>query len=351
MEAGSVETLRTEGFSSGGSGDELYLGDAIRFFLDAKRAGGRSPRTLDEYRKKLDLFQRWAAAHCLGEGEVDLPVGLIGADEVEAYAVHMRRRGLSDSSRKNHLAVLGSMFDVLRRRRGVPDPTEELDEWRFHEKAPRRSYLTEREAGMLLTTIEHAAGEAKEAAGGRERRGGRPPAVLSALARRDHAAFSVMLYAGLRIEEAAALRVEDLHFTRGAEAVRVARGKGNKERLVPMHARLRRSLKGYLAERAVLARGASSHAEPPDLFLNERGSRVSENTLRRRFYGWVRRSRLAKTGLTPHDLRRTFATWFLRKNRGRLVELADLLGQSDLSQIKKYALSDEELARTGVGRL
>ncbi len=41
---------------------ELYLGDAIHFFLSAKRAGGRSERTIDEYRKKLDLFQRWMAS-------------------------------------------------------------------------------------------------------------------------------------------------------------------------------------------------------------------------------------------------------------------------------------------------
>jgi len=42
--------------------DDFHLGDAIRFFLDAKRAGGRSERTTSEYRKKLDLFQRWAGA-------------------------------------------------------------------------------------------------------------------------------------------------------------------------------------------------------------------------------------------------------------------------------------------------
>ncbi len=38
--------------------DGLYVGDTIRFFLDAKWAGGRSERTIPEYRKKLDLFQR-----------------------------------------------------------------------------------------------------------------------------------------------------------------------------------------------------------------------------------------------------------------------------------------------------
>lgn len=51
----------------------LYVGDAIRFFLDAKRAGGRSERIHCKYRKKLDLFQQWAAAHVEGEGAVDAP--------------------------------------------------------------------------------------------------------------------------------------------------------------------------------------------------------------------------------------------------------------------------------------
>lgn len=53
--------------------DGLHLGDAMRFFLDAKRAGGRSDRTLTEYRKKLDLFQRWAAVRLEGEGAGDAP--------------------------------------------------------------------------------------------------------------------------------------------------------------------------------------------------------------------------------------------------------------------------------------
>jgi site-specific recombinase XerD len=56
-----------------------------------------------------------------------------------------------------------------------------------------------------------------------------------------------MIYAGLRIEETTALTLEDLSFTRGEEEVRVARGKGNKERVVPMSPKLKRSLKRYLA--------------------------------------------------------------------------------------------------------
>src|SRR5687767_8106736 len=111
-----------------------------------------------------------------------------------------------------------------------------------------------------------------------------------------------MIYAGLRIEETTALKVEDLSFTRGEEEVRVGTGKGNKERVVPMSWKLRRSLKRYLKARDELV-----PARPlPHLFLSEEGERVTENTLRRRLYGWVRKSSIKKQDVKPHDLRRTF---------------------------------------------
>jgi hypothetical protein len=56
--------------------EELYLGDAIHFFLSAKRAGGRSQRTIDDYTKKLELFQRWVASRYgneRGTEELDAP--------------------------------------------------------------------------------------------------------------------------------------------------------------------------------------------------------------------------------------------------------------------------------------
>lgn len=334
--------------------DGLYLGDAIRFFLDAKRAGGRSERTISEYRKKLDLFQRWAAERLEGAEAVDVPVSWVGPDEVEAYVVHTRERGLSDSSIKNHLSVIRSFFDTLSRRLDLPDPTRRLDEVRFHQKAPKRAFLTRREADVLLGEIEkRASGGADEVvqndgAGGvravHRRR------VAQAIAARDHAAFSTMIYAGLRIEEATALTVDDLSFARGVEEVRVAKGKGNKERLVPMGPRLRRSLRRYLRTRDVLV-PTDEESPLPYLFITEKGSRITEGTLRRRLYGWVRESRLKKADIKPHDLRRTFGTWYLQENPGQLVELAELMGHSNLSQVRKYALSDAERARAGVAKL
>ncbi len=171
-----------------------------------------------------------------------------------------------------------------------------------------------------------------------------------ALAARDHAAIYAMVYAGLRIEEAAALTVDDLAFARGAWEVRVAKGKGNKERIVPMGPRLRRSLRRYLKARDALVL-ANTGSPLPHLFLTEKGSHITEGTLRRRLYSWVREARLKKADAKPHDLRRTFGTWYLQENPGQLIELAELMGHSNLSQVRKYALSDAERARAGVSKL
>ena len=360
---GAVVVARMENARASGTpgrGDEdfadgLFVGDAIRFFLDAKRAGGRSPRTLLEYRKKLDLFQRWVAGRLEGEGAVDAPLSWVDPDEVEGYVVHMRGRGLSDASTKNHLSVVRSFFDTLGKRLDLPDPTRRLDEVRFHQKAPKRNFLTRREADVLLGAIERVASgqpvdAAEDRAAGDGARTARRREVKKALAARDHAAFSCMIYAGLRIEEATALMPGGLSFVRDAEEVRVAKGKGNKERLVPMGPRLKRSLRRYLRQRGALYGGEEETDHPlSHLFTTEKGRRVTEGTLRRRLYGWVRESRLKKADIKPHDLRRTFGTWYLQENPSQLIELADLMGHSDLSQVRKYALSDADGRGRGSG--
>jgi site-specific recombinase XerD len=329
----------------------LHLGDAIHFFLSAKRAGGRSERTLDDYRKKLELFQRWIAARVGGEDAVDAPYIETGADEIEAYVVFLRdERRMSDSSRKNHLAVLRSFFQTVSKRMKLADPTSDLDEVRFHSAAPKRSYLTKREAEILLSTIENQATNGSNVEDGSESvKEARHRTLAAVLSARDHAAFCVMIYAGLRIEETTSLTIEDLSFVRGGEEVRVARGKGNKERVVPMAPKLGRSLKKYLKLRESLV--SPGEAPPTHLFLNDKGVRVTENTLRRRLYSWVRKSGISKQGIKPHDLRRTFGTWFLQANPGHVRELAELMGHSDLSQVMKYALSDEKRARAGIAKL
>ena len=60
---------------------------------------------------------------------------------------------------------------------------------------------------------------------------------------------------------------------------------------------------------------------------------------------------MRKEDLTPYDLRRTFATWYLAENPEGLRDLAELLGHSDLTQVMEYALADEKRAQSPVRRI
>jgi site-specific recombinase XerD len=60
--------------------EPLYLGDAIEFFLRSKRSGGRSEKTVNDYHKKLELFQRWVS-----RDDYDVPLEQADADAIEAY--------------------------------------------------------------------------------------------------------------------------------------------------------------------------------------------------------------------------------------------------------------------------
>ncbi len=104
-------------------------------------------------------------------------------------------------------------------------------------------------------------------------------------------------------------------------------------------------------KRLVSALGPEASSPDAPLFRNDRGGRITESSVRRRLYRYVRESRLRKEDLTPHDLRRTFATWYLSENPEGLRDLAELLGHSDLTQVMKYALSDEKRARAGVRKI
>ncbi|CAN5751476.1 tyrosine recombinase XerC [soil metagenome] len=306
----------------------LYLGEAVSFFLNSKRASGRSEKTLLDYRRKLEAFQKWIAsgyptAH-------DVPLAEVDVDRLEAYLIHLKERGLADSSRKSHLFVLRSFFGSVSRRLGVPDPCAKLDEVRFHSPTPHRTFLSRREADLLLSSMD------KE----------------DPLGARDQAMFSVMIYAGLRIEEVTLLDIPDVVFEKGREEVRVRHGKGNRERRIPMGAKLRRIVRRHLRLRR---RDAAGRRLPFDergpLFTNRDGGRLTTNTVWRTLHEYVRKSGLGKADITPHDLRRTFGTWFLQANPDKPRELAYLMGHSDLSQVMKYALSDEERARAGVAKL
>ncbi len=162
------------------------------------------------------------------------------------------------------------------------------------------------------------------------------------------AALVELLYAsGARIGEVASLDVDRIDFS--DKSVRLF-GKGSKERIVPLYPAALRALDAYLAHaRPVLLanhKGGLTAEEAADaqraLFINARGARMSERSLRARFEKLLARAGLAGMA-TPHTMRHTFATEVL-DGGADLRSVQEMLGHASLSTTQIYThLTPERL--------
>jgi site-specific recombinase XerD len=154
------------------------------------------------------------------------------------------------------------------------------------------------------------------------------------LARRNYAVVQLLLQAGLRVSEAAALRIEDLEIRERQGKVRIC-GKGNKERYVPLNTTARRALQTYLDERE------ETGTQDP-VFLSDTGAPLSVRSIQSLISELARRARITRIAVSAHTLRHTFALGYLKQNPGKLIELATLLGHESLDTTAIYALPSEE---------
>jgi site-specific recombinase XerD len=161
-----------------------------------------------------------------------------------------------------------------------------------------------------------------------------PTEIQGLLARRNYAVVQLLLQAGLRVSEAAALCREDLEIRERQGKVHV-QGKGNKERYVPLNATARRALQAYLDERE------EAGTQDP-VFLSDTGTALSVRSIQSLISELARRARITRIAVSAHTLRHTFALGYLKQNPGKLVELATLLGHESLDTTAIYALPSEE---------
>lgn len=141
---------------------------------------------------------------------------------------------------------------------------------------------------------------------------------------RDCAILELFYSSGLRVGELAALDVGHLDLREGLVRVR---GKGDKERIVPVGRRARQALGRHLAER-----GVPDRDQP--LFLNYRGGRLSPRSIERNLKKWLLRAGILKDA-SPHALRHSFATHLL-DGGADLRAIQELLGHASLSTTQKY---------------
>jgi site-specific recombinase XerD len=263
--------------------------EAIDRFLEH---GGLADSSRRAYRVDLTAFAEWLAARRLQLDDVDARV-------LADYVADLGRgRGrLAPSSIARRLSAIRSCIRFALGRERVPQVALGVRRPRRLPDAPR-------------------VGEIEEIVGGAN--------GDSALELRNAALLELLYSCGLRSAEAVSLDLADVEFDR--EAVHV-RGKGGKERVVPLGEEAALRLGRYLGEaRPTLARGAEDA-----IFLSARGRRLDTSTVRRLLRH-------------PHRLRHAFATHLL-EGGADLRTIQELLGHASLSTTQIYSHVDAKRLR------
>jgi integrase/recombinase XerC len=153
---------------------------------------------------------------------------------------------------------------------------------------------------------------------------------------RDKAILELLYSTGVRVSELTGLNAEDFDVSRSLIRVR---GKGKKERIVPVGEKALASLRAYVEKKSQISSG---QAFPEPVFINRFGKRLTDRSVRRILDRYVVASGLMKK-LGPHSLRHSFATHLMEAGAD-LRSVQELLGHENLSTTQKYTT-------LGMGRL
>jgi len=148
---------------------------------------------------------------------------------------------------------------------------------------------------------------------------------------RNLAMLELFYSSGLRLSELAGLNVMDLDFN---QALVKVRGKGRKERIVPIGGPARKALQEYLAKTSEARKKADADVFKNPLFLNARGARITGRSIARIVDEATKKSGIGRK-ISPHSLRHTFATHLLNAGAD-LRSIQELLGHESLSTTQKY---------------
>jgi integrase/recombinase XerD len=240
----------------------------------------------------------------------------VGRGEIQAHLAELVRLGLSPRSQARALSAIRSLHKLLFAERITPgDASDELDAPRPGRRLPE--LLSHDEVDRLLAG----------------------PDPRTSAGTRDRAMLELLYATGLRVSELVSLQLNDVNLE---TRVLVARGKGNKERLVPIGAPAADAVKAYLRS----ARERLLHARrSKDLFVTPRGGRMTRQGFAK-LLGRYARGAGIKRRISPHKLRHSFATHLL-EGGADLRAVQAMLGHADVATTQIYTHVD----RTHVKRL
>lgn len=285
------------------------------FLLHLEKERDVSPHTLRAYAHDLDRFVAYLAAQTGIDGFT-----WDGVDRLlmRGYLGHLTRQGLSKRSIARALSALRTFYRFLQREELVEaNPARAVGAPRLEKYLP--GYLDRAQVDLLFQAAEARAWE------------GNFPDV------RNLAILELFYSTGMRLSELRGVNTVDLDLV--TQQVKV-RGKGRKERIIPVGDHAVRALRNYGAKRDELLRQVGRGADRGALFLSRTGRRMAARTIQNvvtRFLDQVDED----AGLSTHSLRHTFATHLL-DNGADLRAVQELLGHASISTTQIYTHTSVE---------
>ena len=269
-----------------------------QFFVYLEAGRGASPHTIRNYGADLREFFTFLDGKKLTEVDPLL---------IRSFLAHLKSRGHSKSTLSRKLASLRSFFKYLARENHLStNPFLGISTPKREKKLPQFLDVTE-----VTTLLEAPTGKNWEA-------------------KRDRAILETLYSSGLRVSELVGMNHGDADLLTSLLRIR---GKGKKERIVPMGEKAIQAVRIYLESLPAHLRKKQDGLQT-QLFLNRSGGRLTDRSVRRLIVKYARRVSL-KSGISPHTLRHTFATHLLDRGAD-LRSVQELLGHANLSTTQIY---------------
>jgi integrase/recombinase XerC len=268
--------------------------DSFLRYLDLQR--GASVHTLRAYRKDLEEFSLYAKKR---PEEIEMI-------DVRGFVARQLKNGLNKTSAARRLASVRSFLKYLYREGYIKaNPARLVSTPKVQKPLPK--FLTVDDTFSLIEK----------------------PVGIGFLRVRDRAILELLYSSGLRVSELAGLTMDDVNTKEGLVKVR---GKGKKERILPVGSKAVDAIKSYLVEKLLLKKRNKA------FFLNSRGARLSERGIRRIVVKYAKMMGFSGS-IGPHTLRHTFASHLLQSGADLRV-IQELLGHASLSTTQKYTHLD-----------
>ncbi len=269
-----------------------------------------SANSISAYKRDLAKFEAF-----LRDKSLDL--ASVSEEDIVIYEVHQKAAGLSLASINRSTSALKTFYKYLVREHSISDPTTGITSNKLARKLPKALTISEMES--LINSAERSS---------------------NATSLRDKAILEMLYGTGARVSEIVGINVSDFDKTlfESSEVVTLKlRGKGSKERIVPLGFYAKTALDNYLVRlRPQLAAKSKDSRSNNALFLNSRGTRISRQSAWQIVIAAADACDLSGK-VSPHVFRHSYATHLLDGGADiRVVQ--ELLGHSSVTTTQIYTL-------------